>query len=370
MIRSSKNTTMRIHRALSLPRSARRAAAVTLALIPTIRSAVAQSQANAPFAEDEVDFTSMPSAYHMSGTLSHPAGDGKHPAVILVWGTGPHTRDQEISGFPMFEIIAQRFNEQGYEVLRFDKRGFGRSQGPKGASEDGTTTKDLVDDVHAALQFLKTRPQVNATEIGLLGHSEGALIAQLVAQRDTNVRWLALLGCPVLTGKEIQTNQMCDNLLRLGAKPEVVAQVRPQIDHYLDFIISGYADDTLYYAIGKDLLLAHGMAEADINHKLIDQLLDGLKTPWNRQFLTLAPLQWIGKIKAPTCYFYGGCDENVTPRTNVPPLLDALATAGRKNVALTILPGLDHFFEEKLDGHWTLSPALCPSILRWLDSLK
>jgi pimeloyl-ACP methyl ester carboxylesterase len=316
--------------------------------------------------QDSISFISQPSGYRMAGTLSYPAKKAKYPAVILVWGTGPHTRDEVISKFPTFKIIADYFNQIGYAVMRIDKRGFGKSEGPKGESETVTTTADLVSDFLSALQFLKKQTFIDSGNIGLIGHSEGAWIAEMVAAKDTGIRWLTLLGAPVISGEEIRTNQMCANLLRLGAKPEVVENVRPQIIRYLDFIKSGYANDSLYYSIGRDFLLAHGVAEKDITNKFIDQLLDGFKTPWYQYFLSGTPAEAIKQLKMPAYFIYGGEDEEVTPATNLLPLLDAIRKSGNKHISVSILPDLDHFFEVKTPTGWTLTDKLCPAIGFWL----
>jgi uncharacterized protein len=322
--------------------------------------------AKSPFRQDSIGFISQPSGYKMAGTLSFPAKKGKCPAVILVWGTGPHTRDEVISKFPTFKIIADYFNQIGYAVIRIDKRGFGESEGPKGESETVTTTADLESDIRSALQFLKKQPNIDTANIGMVGHSEGAWIAEMIAAKDTSIRWLALLGSPVISGEDIRTNQMCANLLRLGAKPEVVEKVRPQIVRYMDFIKSGYVSDSLYYAIGRDFLLAHGVPEKDITKKFIDQLLDGFKTPWYQYFLSGTPAEAIKQLKMPVYFIYGSEDEEVTPTTNLLPLLDAIRQSGNTHMSVTILPGLDHFFEVKTPTGWTLSDILCPAIGFWL----
>jgi pimeloyl-ACP methyl ester carboxylesterase len=327
-----------------------------------------QGIVKSPFRQDSIGFISQPSGYKMAGTLSYPAKKGRCPAVLLVWGTGPHTRDEVVSKFPTFKIIADYFNQIGYAVLRIDKRGFGKSEGPKGESETVSTTADLESDIYSAVQFLKKQPYIDTANIGMVGHSEGAWITEMIAAKDTSIRWLALLGAPVINGEEIQTNQMCSNLLRLGAKPDVVEKVRPQIIRYMDFIKSGYANDSIYYAIGRDFLLAHGVAEKDITKKFIDQLLDGFKTPWWRYYLSGTSADVIKQLKMPVYFIYGGEDENVAPATNLLPLLDAIKQSGNQHMSVTILPGLDHFFEVKTPTGWTLSDKLCPAIGFWLQT--
>jgi pimeloyl-ACP methyl ester carboxylesterase len=138
----------------------------------------------------------------------------------------------------------------------------------------------------------------------------------------------------------------------------------------MDFIKSGYTNDSLYYAIGRDFLLAHGVAEKDITNKFIDQLLDGFKTPWWRYYLSGTPADIIKQLKMPVYFIYGGEDDNVAPATNLLPLLDAIKQSGNKYMSVTILPGLDHFFEIKTSAGWTLSDKLCPAIGFWLRTNK
>lgn len=341
---------------------------LSVCLIPY--AAAQYEMTGASFIQDSVSFVSQPSGFKMAGTLSYPSGNSRHPAVILIWGTGPHTRDQVISNFPMFKIIAEHLNQNGYAVLRIDKRSFGLSEGPDKNSEQQTTTAELADDIYSALQFLKTQPRIDPDNIGLIGHSEGAWIAEMVAMRDPDVKRMILLGAPILNGGEIQKNQMSDNLLKLGADSAVVTKVRPQIDRYFDFIRNGYADDSLYYSIGRDFLLAHGMEEKDINDTLIDQLLDGFKTPWYQYFFSATPGDLISELKVPVLFMYGEEDMNVNLKTNLPPLLNAIKKNGNKNMTLIVLPGLDHFFEEEKDEVWNLSENFLKSLSFWLNDLN
>ena len=345
----------------------------TLASIGIILSFsfIANGQVSKDFVQDStISFVSKPSGFKMAGTFSYPAGKRKYPAVILIWGTGPHTRDQKISGFPMFKIIADHLNKMGFAVLRIDKRGFGKSEGADTESEQKTTSGELSDDIYSALQFLKKQPQVDTSKIGLIGHSEGAWIAEMVALKDNSVKWLGLLGAPVINGGEIQTDQLCNNLTKRGADKEVVDKVRVQIQRYVEFIQKGYKNDSTYYEIGKDFLLAHGMDEEKITHKLIDQLLDGFKTPWYQYFFSGTPSLSMRKIKVPMYFAYGGEDENVSLSKNIPELLDVMQQSQYKNISLTVLPGLDHFFEVKKEGKWTLSDDLLSTISLWLKEPK
>lgn len=124
-------------------------------------------------------------------------------------------------------------------------------------------------------------------------------------------------------------------------------KVRIQIRRYVEFIVNGYKDDSLYYDIGKDFLLAHGMEEKNITHKLIDQLLDGFKTPWYQYFFSGTPSTIMKKITIPMHFVYGSEDASISLSKNIPELLDVMKQSKYKNISLFILPGLDHFFEEK-----------------------
>ena len=139
----------------------------------------------------------------LAGTLTLPKGEGPFPAVLLIPGSGPQDRDESLASHRPFLLIADAFTRKGIAVLRCDKRGVGKSTG----NPDTATTMDLAADSKAALAYLKSRKEVDGTRIGLLGHSEGAIIAPYLAGHSKDVKWLVLLAAPATNGEQTLLNQ-------------------------------------------------------------------------------------------------------------------------------------------------------------------
>ncbi len=137
-----------------------------------------------PYPTEEVRFENKGAGVMLAGTLTLPSGKGPFPAVVLITGSGPQNRDEELLGHKPFLVIADALTRRGIAVLRYDDRGTAQSTGDFGKA----TTADLATDGEAAVVWLKTRKEINARRIGLIGHSEGGIIAPMVASRDKNIR--------------------------------------------------------------------------------------------------------------------------------------------------------------------------------------
>jgi len=145
------------------------------------------------YVEEEVNFASVGTdEFLMAGTITKPKGDGPFPAVVLVSGSGPQDRNSEIFKHKPFLILADYYSRRGYLVLRYDDRGIGESKGYFAKA----TTMDLADDTEGAIEYLMTRQDVQKDKVGIMGHSEGGMIAPIVASRNSNVDFLVLLAGP------------------------------------------------------------------------------------------------------------------------------------------------------------------------------
>ena len=152
-----------------------------------------------PYKMEEVKFTNTIDNVTLAGTLTIPEGKGKFPVVVLISGSGAHNRDEEILGHKPFLVIADHLTKNGIAVLRYDDRGTAESTG----NFDEANSEDFSKDVEAAIEYLKTRKDIQKSQIGLIGHSEGGLIAPLVAARNKDVSYLISLAGPGVTGAEI-----------------------------------------------------------------------------------------------------------------------------------------------------------------------
>lgn len=146
-----------------------------------------------PYHDEEVTFTNSKAGIKLAGTLTLPNKSGKFPAVVLISGSGPQNRDEEVFGHKPFLVLADYLTRNGIAVLRFDDRGVNLSEGDHSTA----TSADFATDVESAVAYLKTRSEIDHKKIGLMGHSEGGLIAPMVAAKDKSIAFIVLLAGPV-----------------------------------------------------------------------------------------------------------------------------------------------------------------------------
>ena len=152
-----------------------------------------------PYREEEVTFENRPAGINLAGTLTLPKSAGPFPAVILISGSGAQDRDEALAGHRPFLVLADYLTRQGVAVLRVDDRGVGGSTGDSLRA----TSSDFADDALAGVAYLKGRREIDTARIGLIGHSEGGLVAPLAATRSQDVAFIVLLAGPGLPGEQI-----------------------------------------------------------------------------------------------------------------------------------------------------------------------
>jgi uncharacterized protein len=288
-----------------------------------------------PYREEEVRFQSA--GANLQGTLTLPEGKGPFPAVILIAGSGPHTRNERILDHQPFLVIADYLTRRGIAVLRYDKRGVGGSLG----DYQHATTRDFADDAEAGLALLRTRPDIDKDRIGLVGHSEGGLIAPMIAAEDPKIAFLVLLAPPAVTGEAILLEQ--DRLIRIASGQDPAqAKAGAQGERRLyELIIAGADAKQLRAAQG----LPPGLDATDQPSSLLNQLT------WMKYFLAYDPAPTLRKLRIPVLALSGSKDLQVPPSLNLNPLQTALASdPGAKVLELD---GLNHLFQTAGTG----SPA-------------
>ena len=185
------------------------------------RGAALRPEPPPPYRQEEV--TIQNGAIILAGTLTVPATPGAHPAVVLITGSGPQNRDEEVFGIRPFRMIADHLTRAGIAVLRCDDRGVGGSTG----SVPRSTTADFAEDALAQVRYLEARPDIDKAHIGLLGHNEGGLVAPMVAATSKSVAFIVLMSGPALTGEKVMLAQ-AERLAAAERIPE--AQVRANAD--------------------------------------------------------------------------------------------------------------------------------------------
>ena len=282
-----------------------------------------------PYRQEEVSFQS-PGA-RLAGTLTLPPGKGPFPAVILIAGSGRHTRDDRLFDHQPFLVLADDLTRRGIAVLRYDKRGSGLSFG----DYDSATTRDFAADVEAAAAFLRSHSDIDPAKVGLIGHSEGGLVAPMVAEEDPNIAFLVLLAPPAVPGEAVLLEQ--GRLIRLarGASPAAArAALRDQRRVY-DLIVAG-ADARQVSAFQA------GPAGLDPGDSSLDSL------PWMKFFLAYDPAPALRKLRIAVLAMIGSKDLQVSPAQNLPALKASLA--GNPKAEVVEQEGLNHFFQTADSG--------------------
>jgi pimeloyl-ACP methyl ester carboxylesterase len=292
-----------------------------------------------PYREEEITFPNEKAKISMAGTLTLPPGQGPFPAAILLSGSGPHDRDESLVGHRPFLVLADHLTRKGIAVLRFDKRGIGKSTGDYA----NATTEDFAGDAEAALAYLKTRKEVDAKKIGLIGHSEGGMIAPLVAAHSGDAAWIVLLAVPGLNGEDTLLLQSELILKTAGVNEGQIAKTR-EFNKQTYALVRQEKDPAALQAKLSDLVQSSGMS-ASLPPAALQSQVRLIASPWFRFFLDYDPLPALQKTMCPVLALNGEKDLQVAPKENLAKIQKALQDGGNKDFQTTELPGLNHLFQ-------------------------
>lgn len=306
-----------------------------------------------PYSEVEVVFQN--GQVTLAGTLTMPDGSGRHPAVVMVTGSGAQNRDQEVFGFKPFRMIADHLSRNGIAVLRYDDRGVGGSSGELSQS----TTEDFAEDVIAAVEFLKTLSAIDEGNIGVVGHSEGGLVAPLAASRSEAISFIVMLAGPALRGEEILRAQT-QLINEAEGKP---ASITAQELFVLSEVASAVKDDTGWDALRDTLvsIMETRIANADFPTprgsdvrsfimQQVDAQLQTYRSPWFRFFLIYEPEEALEALRIPVLALFGELDLQVPPHLNAPAMEAALERSRSPSHLVTVIPGVNHLFLPATNG--------------------
>jgi pimeloyl-ACP methyl ester carboxylesterase len=285
---------------------------------------------------------------------------------VLVSGSGPQNRDEEILGHRPFLVLADYLTRRGIAVLRYDDRGVGDSKG----SFQSATTFDFVDDARAALDFLAEQPEVDARRVGVIGHSEGAIVASILAARgaedgqaaDENSKagaraaFIVLLGGPGVRGDELLLMQSAALGRAMGVSEEQISEAnRLNRELYSIAMSDGDVPTLREKVVGVmedpiDSTSDLTEQEKDAYKAQIQALADQLLSPWMRTFLALDPSDYLRKVGVPVLALDGSKDLQVPARENLAAVAAALESAGNGAATLIELEGLNHLFQHATTG--------------------
>ncbi|MEO5929973.1 MAG: alpha/beta hydrolase [Candidatus Kapaibacterium sp.] len=301
-----------------------------------------------PYREEEVHFSNDTIA--LAGTLTLPRTGAPHPAVIMITGSGPQNRDEELFNFRPFRIIADRLTRNGIAVLRYDDRGTGESKG----TFAGSTTADFATDARAALKFLKGRPDIDPKQIGFIGHSEGGIIAPIVAAEGNDVAFIVLMAGTGVKGGELLKAQVMAILKSNGAPQTEIDQALQFQEKLQAAIRTGKGMDEVAASLRSNIAKSLGnltperLKAIGDTTRYLDQAVAGqlkfAETPWYRYFIDLDPAVALEKVKCPVLILFGDLDVQVPAEMNKGGIVAALKKGGNSAYTVKTFPKANHLF--------------------------
>lgn len=313
-----------------------------------VRKRPQEPQKPYPYREEEVTFSNVEAGVQLAGTLTLPQEGGKFPVAILITGSGPQNRDEEIYGHKPFLVLADHLTRLGIAVLRYDDRGVNQSTG----NFKDATTEDFATDIKSAIDYLKTREDIDPAQIGLIGHSEGGIIAPMVAVNSPDdVAFVVLLAGTGVSGYE--TSRIQATTMRGVAVPDEAA--------FNDFIIGALdiaSSDKDIKSVRTELstfYLNSPFFNASIpqgvdKETVLKSLIEARTNKWIRYFYHYNPADMLEKVQCPVLSLNGSKDVQVVAKVNQKGIREALEKAGNPDFIVKELPGLNHFFQEAETG--------------------
>ena len=307
-----------------------------------------------PYAAEDVTFENAGAKVSLAGTLTLPKGDGPFPAVVLVSGSGPQDRDETLFGHKPFLVLADHLTRQGVAVLRYDDRGVGKSTGDHAKA----TTADFATDAAAAVAYLHGRKEIDAKRVGIAGHSEGGLIAPIVAaDHPEKVAFIVLLAGTGLPGYAVLDRQRADTLKAAGLNAETVAVYAAMYAKINPVAVGpGTVAERkvkireIVKATGEAMPEAMKAATGLAKPEVAGQAADALTGPWMDAFLRYDPAPALKRVKCPVLAVNGTLDLQVAADENLPAIEAALMAGHNPPAKFVALPGLNHLFQPAKTG--------------------
>ena len=331
-----------------------------------------------PYYSEDITFENKKVGINLAGTLTLPNKEGVFPVVILISGSGPQNRDEELLGHKPFLVLSDFLTKNGIAVLRYDDRGIAMSKGDFKTA----TSADFATDVESAIAYLKTRKEINKNKIGLIGHSEGGLIAPMVANNSKDVAFIILLAGTGIQGDSLLLLQkkLIEEASRINKediqKGQSLNRKVFDIVNKSSSLEQLNSDLTIYFKqILKDNPNTQKPAEMS-DDDFVNLQVKQIATPWRQYFIKYNPATALEKVKCPVLAINGEKDLQVPPKENLEAINKALTKGGNKRVTTKELPNLNHLFQECKTGlpdeyatiEQTFSPIALTEILKWLQT--
>ena len=329
------------------------------------------------YLEEEVSYENKIDSVKLAGTMTLPRSKGPFPAVLLITGSGSQDRNETTAGHRPFLVLADHLTRLGIAVLRVDDRGMGGSSpGPTTA-----TSESYAGDALAGVEFLKSRKEINPRQIGLIGHSEGGMIAPMAAIRSKDVSFIVMMAGTGLPGDEVIHIQTDLLLKAQGAEEEGLKLTRELFSGVFE-ILKSKNDSVAAEKQIREFLTARTAAMTEVQKKGLDQILRAIDIQlkqfylleWFRFFLRYDPRPTLRRVQIPVLALSGEKDLQSAPKENLDGIAAALKEGGNKNVSIVLLPQLNHLFQTSTTGlpteygqiEETIAPVALKTISDWI----
>lgn len=330
-----------------------------------------------PYYTEDVKFENEKDGNTLAGTLTLPSETGSYPVVVLISGSGPQNRDEELFGHKPFLVLADYLTRNGIGVLRYDDRGTAESTG----DFNKATTLDLANDAESAVSYLLGRKEVDKTRIGLIGHSEGGIIAPIVAARNENVSFIVLLAGTGVRGDQLLLMQQ-RAISKASGLPETMFLENEKMNISLyEHIIN--TSDTINLRAELTEIMENSFSNSTVltaqmtteqKDGLVKVTVNQLVSPWMYYFIKYDPYPMLKKVECSTLALNGTNDLQVPANENLTAIKKAFAESGNNNLTVIELEGLNHLFQESKTGlpteygeiEQTFSPKALEEILKWI----
>ncbi len=337
-----------------------------------------------PYSYNSTDliYHSSDESIQYGATITTPSVDKKHPALILITGSGAQNRDEEIEEHKPFAVIADYLTKNGYAVLRVDDRGVGKTTGNTDA-----TSADYAYDVMAGIAYLKTRDDIDLKKIGLLGHSEGGMIGPMVANRSKDVNFIILMAGPGIKVMDLMVEQNYESLLKMGINEEMAKEYTVLYKNIMSIITTAESKQAATLQVNNAInawknrtdkntvATTTGIVDETTQKAFADQFLKLYGNKWLNYFINYDPQPELKKLRCKVLALNGEKDIQVVSKSNLAGIEAALKKSKVKSYEVKEMKGMNHLFQkcttctaqEYGELETTIEPEVLETITEWLD---
>lgn len=361
----------------------RAALPLTLKKVEKVSERIRPQTPKPPFSykSEDIIYSNADKTLSYGATITIPEGAGHFPAAVMITGSGVQNRDEDILGHKLFAVIADYLTRNGFIILRVDDRGMGKSTG----KFNEATSADFANDVNAGVDYLLSRPEVDKMKLGLIGHSEGGMIAPMVATQRKDINFIVLLAGPGVKIIDLMTEQGGAVIRSSGASEKAVEAYKPLYNAMATAIVNASDTTTALASVkklmadwtgktNKTLLRELGMKDEKSQNDIAVSLVRTMSSKWFKYFLSFDPQSWLQKLNCKVLGLNGDKDIQVISKQNLPGIEKALKKSKSPLYETKELPGLNHLFqhckkctvEEYGELEETFSPAALKIMADWL----